>query len=67
VRGHRQRCQLLASASDDRTVWIWDPKTGRCVLTLPAYHAAIAITSVAESVGIGLDAGILVIELGSVT
>jgi hypothetical protein len=44
-----------------------DPQAGRCLLTLPAYHAAIAITSVAESVAIGPDTGILVIKKDSVT
>jgi len=54
--------ELLASAGGDRTVRIWDPQTGTCVLAMPTYHAASAITWVAESLAIGLDTGLIVIK-----
>ena len=56
---------LLASGSDDRTVRIWDPQAGMCVLTLPTYHAAFAVASIAGSLAIGLDTGILVVRPSS--
>ncbi len=53
---------LLASASNDRTVRIWDPATGACLLTVPTHHEALAVAWVAESLAIGLTAGILLIK-----
>jgi hypothetical protein len=53
---------LLASASADHTVRIWDPDTGACLLTVYTHHAAVAVAWIAESLAIGLDAGILMIK-----
>jgi len=58
--------QLLVSASSDRTVQIWDPATGASLLTVPTYYTALAVTQVANSLAIGLSAGILVIRLNMV-
>jgi hypothetical protein len=57
--------ELLASGGGDRTVRIWDPQVGTCLLTLPIYHAARAVAWVAESLVVGLNAGILVIKLNA--
>ena len=57
---------LLVSASDDRTVRIWDPRTGTCSLTVPTYHPALALARVSQSLAIGLTAGILVIKANPV-
>jgi WD40 repeat protein len=54
---------LLASAGDDRRVRLWDSQTGTRAATLPAHYAALAVTGVAGSLAIGLDAGVLVISL----
>lgn len=53
---------LLASGSVDGTIRLWDPATGSLMLSVPAHHAASAITSVADSLAVGLEAGVLVIK-----
>jgi WD40 repeat protein len=53
---------LLASASDDKTVRIWDPETRACLVTVPSYHSALAVAYTADSLAIGLTAGILVVK-----
>ena len=47
---------LLASAGDDPTVRLWDPQTGTRTATVPTHYAALAVTGVAGSLAIGLDA-----------
>lgn len=54
---------LPASAGDDRRVRLWDPQTGTRTATVPTHYAALAVTGVADSLAIGLDAGVLVISL----
>ncbi len=53
---------LLASVDDDGTVRVWNPRTGACLLTVPTRYPPQAVTWVAESLAIGLGAGILVIR-----
>jgi WD40 repeat protein len=55
--------QMLASADGDGMVRIWDPETGACLLAIPTHYSPLAATWVAESLAIGLGAGILVIKL----
>jgi WD40 repeat protein/DNA-binding SARP family transcriptional activator len=55
--------ELLASVDNDGTVRIWDPETGTCPLAIPTHYPPQAATWVAESLAIGLGAGILVIKL----
>jgi WD40 repeat protein/DNA-binding SARP family transcriptional activator len=55
--------ERLACADDDGTVRIWDPETGACSLAIPTHYSPLAATWVAESLAIGLGAGILVIKL----
>ena len=55
--------ELLASVDDEGTVRIWDPETGACPLAIPTHYPPQAATWVAESLAIGLGAGILVIKL----
>ena len=57
--------QLLASADDDGAVRIWDPETRACPLTIPTHYPPHAVTWVADSLAIGLGAGILVIKPGA--
>jgi WD40 repeat protein len=57
--------QLLASADDDGAVRIWDPETGACPLTISTHYPPHAVTWVADSLAIGLGAGILVIKPGA--
>ncbi|HXZ73552.1 MAG TPA: WD40 repeat domain-containing protein, partial [Streptosporangiaceae bacterium] len=54
--------ELLASAGDDGMVRMWDPETGACPLTVPTHYPGQATAWAAESLAIGLGAGILVIK-----
>jgi WD40 repeat protein len=56
---------LLATGSDDETLRLWDPVDGSCVLTVPVHHAVSAVTLVAGSLAVGLEAGVLVIKFES--
>jgi WD40 repeat protein len=56
--------ETLLASGGDRTVRVWDPRTGTCVATVPTRHAPRALTGVADSLAIGMDAGILVIRPG---
>jgi hypothetical protein len=53
----------LTSAGDDRRVRLWDPQDRTRTATVPTHYAALAVTDVADSLAIGLDAGVLVISL----
>ncbi|MDG4803771.1 AAA family ATPase [Micromonospora sp. WMMD980] len=54
---------LLASTSRDRTVRIWDPSTGRAVHTIPVYHPALSCCTVDGTLLVGLDQGLLALEI----
>jgi len=54
---------LLVTAGRDRTTRVWDPGSGVCLLTVPTHYATNAVTWIADSLAIGLDAGILVIKV----
>jgi WD40 repeat protein len=54
---------LLASTSADRTVRLWDPATGTVQLTIPIYHRALTCWYTSGTLVIGLDTGMLAIEL----
>ncbi|MBU8858269.1 hypothetical protein KSK32_13675 [Micromonospora sp. WMMB482] len=55
---------LLASTSRDRTVRIWDPSTGRAVHTIPVYHPALTCCTVGGTLLVGLDQGLLALDVG---
>jgi WD40 repeat protein len=56
---------LLASTSLDRTVRLWDPVTGRAVRSIPVHHRALACEYTEDTLILGLDRGILALELRS--
>ena len=39
-----------------------DPRTGNCVATAPTRHMPQAVANIADSLAIGMDAGILMIR-----
>lgn len=55
--------QFLASGSSDRTVRIWDPLMEATVISIPVYHKVLACTQVADTLAIGVAAGIIVVRL----
>jgi WD40 repeat protein len=56
--------RLLVSTSEDRTVRLWDPDTGAPVLTIPVYRSALSCVFATDRLVVGLDAGLLALELG---
>jgi len=57
----RNRTFLATGGDDDGTVQLWDPEDGRRLLTVPVHYAVISAASVANSLAVGLEAGVLVI------
>jgi WD40 repeat protein len=57
---------LLATGSDDRTVRLWDLRTGNCIVVVPVHHPVLGVAAADGLPAIGLDVGVLVIKLGTV-
>lgn len=55
--------ELLASTSTDRTVRLWDPGTGVVVQVISVHHRALACWYEQGMLVLGLDTGILAIQL----
>jgi len=56
--------ELLASAGNDRTVRVCDPATGAVTARIPSGATAWAVAPFgARSLFIGLDSGVLAVEL----
>ncbi|HEY8471188.1 MAG TPA: trypsin-like serine protease [Natronosporangium sp.] len=60
IPGDRRR---LASTSTDQTVRVWDLDHQRSELTIPVHHPALACWADRETLVIGLDSGLLALEL----
>jgi len=50
------------SGGRDKTVRLWDPRTGSCLLTMPTHHRIQDVAGVSGSLAITLDEGILMIK-----
>lgn len=48
---------------NDRTIRFWDIVDGRCVLTVPVHHAALAVVMMDDSLRGRSQGGVLVIGL----
>jgi WD40 repeat protein len=53
---------VLASASDDRTVRLWNPLSGTSLM-IPVHYGAVACAAIDGDLGVGLDSGILVLDV----
>lgn len=58
---------MIASTSLDRTVRIWDPGVGRLVRSIPVYHRALACCYVPGALVVGLERGLLALDLDDTT
>lgn len=58
---------LLASASEDHTVRVWDPLTGHCIAILRRRNIPRCLAARGPLLAIGDDDGLVVIELDGVT
>jgi WD40 repeat protein len=55
------RLLLLTSGGADRTVRLWAPDTGSCVLTIPVHHEAVRCAQVGEDLlAVAAPSGVLV-------
>ena len=54
---------LLASASIDRTLRLWEVDTGLCLMSIPIHHIPTAIVQVSDLIAVGLAAGLLGIQV----
>ncbi|MGH3550921.1 MAG: hypothetical protein ACRDQU_22925 [Pseudonocardiaceae bacterium] len=58
--------ELLASASADDTVRIWDPATGLLSRVIPTHHVPYALAPFNDGCfAVGLDAGLLALKVTS--
>jgi WD40 repeat protein len=55
--------QVLASVGQDRSVKIWNPISGTCMLSIPIYHSPYACVVLAETLGLGVNGGFLAIAV----
>jgi WD40 repeat protein len=55
---------VLVSTSEDRTARLWDPRTGVNLTSIPLHRHPLCCTALDETLLIGLDTGLLALELG---
>ena len=58
------RATLLASGSTDRTVRLWAPTAAALLVSIPTHHDALALAFLGDLLTVGLNAGILAVEIG---
>jgi WD40 repeat protein len=59
--------ELLASASYDATVWIWDPRTSHARHVIPVHYEALGLAAVSDGcLVVGLSTGLLALNVTQV-
>jgi hypothetical protein len=59
--------ELLASAGADRTVRVWDPEAGLPLVKIPVYAAAASLTSIDNTIVIGMATGLLALRISDLS
>ena len=53
----------LATGSDDKTVRLWDPHSGRSMWRLPLHREVLSMTGVGQLLVVGTETGVVTVSI----